>query len=101
MNDVFVNNVLYDNEASYTTHTSTNFKHDIVNNYFIIWPEVQQEYLVSDRQESVHLLQRQLLDTDKDGTSAAGDYSLLVSGHGHRSHRPVVRHDDGESIYST
>jgi hypothetical protein len=38
INTVFVNNVLYNNSASYTTHTSTNFKHDIVNNYFIFGP---------------------------------------------------------------
>jgi hypothetical protein len=35
---VFVNNVLYNYAAGYTTHTSTNFKHDIVNNYFIFGP---------------------------------------------------------------
>jgi pectate lyase len=38
INTVFVNNVLYNNSAGYTTHTSTNFKHDILNNYFIFGP---------------------------------------------------------------
>lgn len=38
VNDVFVNNVLYNYEAGYTTHTSTDFKHDVVNNYFIFGP---------------------------------------------------------------
>jgi hypothetical protein len=38
VNDVFVNNVLYNYSAGYTTHTSTAFKHDIVNNYFIFGP---------------------------------------------------------------
>ena len=38
INTVFVNNVLYNDSAGYTTHTSTNFKHDIVNNYFIFGP---------------------------------------------------------------
>jgi len=35
---VFVNNVLYNYSAGYTTHTSTEFKHDLVNNYFIFGP---------------------------------------------------------------
>jgi hypothetical protein len=35
---VFVNNVLYNDSAGYTTHTSTTFRHDIVNNYFIFGP---------------------------------------------------------------
>jgi len=38
INDQFINNVHYNNEAGYTTHTSTTFKHDIVNNYFIWGP---------------------------------------------------------------
>jgi hypothetical protein len=38
INDVFVNNVLYNCSAGYTTHTSTSFNHDIVNNYFIAGP---------------------------------------------------------------
>ena len=38
INDVFVNNVLYNCSAGYTTHTSTSFDHDIVNNYFIAGP---------------------------------------------------------------
>lgn len=35
---VFVNNVLYNASAGYTTHTSTTFKHDIVNNAFVFGP---------------------------------------------------------------
>lgn len=35
---VFVNNVLYNYSAGYTTHTSTTFRHDIVNNYFVFGP---------------------------------------------------------------
>ncbi len=38
VNNVFVNNVLYNCSAGYTTHTSTNFEHDIVANYFIFGP---------------------------------------------------------------
>jgi uncharacterized repeat protein (TIGR02543 family) len=38
VNTVFVNNVLYNYAAGYTTHTSTTFSHDLVNNYFIFGP---------------------------------------------------------------
>ena len=38
INDTFINNVLYNCSAGFTTHTSTKFKHDIVNNYFIAGP---------------------------------------------------------------
>jgi pectate lyase len=37
-NTVFVNNLLYNYAAGYTTHTSTDFKHDILNNYFVFGP---------------------------------------------------------------
>jgi len=37
-NTVFINNVLYNCSAGYTTHTSGLFKHDIINNYFIFGP---------------------------------------------------------------
>ncbi len=38
INDIFVNNVLYNCGGGYTTHTSTTFSHDLVNNYFISGP---------------------------------------------------------------
>ncbi len=38
VNTVFVNNLLYNYSAGYTTHTSTNFQHDILNNYFVFGP---------------------------------------------------------------
>jgi pectate lyase len=38
VNNVFVNNLLYNTSAGYTTHTSTAFKHDILNNYFVFGP---------------------------------------------------------------
>jgi hypothetical protein len=38
INTVFVNNLLYNYSAGYTTHTSTSFKHDILNNYFVMGP---------------------------------------------------------------
>ena len=34
INTVFINNTIYNYSAGYTTHTSTAFKHDILNNYF-------------------------------------------------------------------
>ncbi len=38
VNTVFINNAEYNCSAGYTTHTSTPFKHDIVNNYFVYGP---------------------------------------------------------------
>lgn len=38
VNNVFINNVEYNCSAGYTTHTSTRFQHDIVNNYFVAGP---------------------------------------------------------------
>jgi autotransporter-associated beta strand protein len=38
INTVYINNVDYNCSAGYTTHTSTRFKHDIVNNYFVAGP---------------------------------------------------------------
>src|SRR5206468_3242827 len=38
VNNVFVNNLLYNDSAGYTTHTSTAFQHDILNNYFVFGP---------------------------------------------------------------
>jgi hypothetical protein len=38
INNVFVNNLLYNYQAGYTTHTSTAFKHDLINNYFVMGP---------------------------------------------------------------
>ena len=37
-NTVFVNNLVYDYEAGYTTTTHAPFHHDLVNNYFIAGP---------------------------------------------------------------
>ncbi|HEU5396458.1 MAG TPA: autotransporter-associated beta strand repeat-containing protein, partial [Verrucomicrobiae bacterium] len=38
IDDNFVNNVLYNCDAGYTTHTGTEFDHDLVNNYFVAGP---------------------------------------------------------------
>ncbi|MEY4487576.1 MAG: hypothetical protein RIQ79_84, partial [Verrucomicrobiota bacterium] len=37
-NTIYINNTIYNHSAGYTTHTSTPFKHDIINNYFICGP---------------------------------------------------------------
>src|ERR1041385_2507193 len=47
VNTVFINNVLYNCDAGYTTHTSTTFSHDIVNNYFVAGP-ASDEIIVYD-----------------------------------------------------
>lgn len=66
-NTVFVNNVEYNNEASYTTHTSTNFKHDIVNNYFIYGPASSgNTWFQIDKNQTIYY-SGNLLDTDKNG----------------------------------
>ena len=66
-NTVFVNNVEYDNEASYTTHTSTNFKHDIVNNAFIYGPSSDgNTWFQIDKNQSIYY-SGNILDSDKDG----------------------------------
>jgi autotransporter-associated beta strand protein len=71
INDVFVNNVLYNCSAGYTTHTSTSFSHDIVNNYFIAGPAYSSSsdfpwYQVDDNQSIYY--SGNLFDSDSDGT---------------------------------
>jgi autotransporter-associated beta strand protein len=69
INDVFVNNVLYNCSAGYTTHTSTDFSHDIVNNYFIAGPASGSDfpwYQVDNNQSIFYT--GNLYDFDSDGT---------------------------------
>lgn len=66
-NTVFVNNVEYNNEASYTTHTSTNFSHDIVNNYFLYGPATSgNTWFQVDKNQSIYY-SGNLQDSNKDG----------------------------------
>jgi pectate lyase len=54
---VFVNNLLYNYAAGYTTHTSTTFKHDIVNNYFVFGPAstgTDNTWFQVDKNQSIH-----------------------------------------------
>jgi autotransporter-associated beta strand protein len=69
INDVFVNNVLYNCSAGYTTHTSTEFSHDIVNNYFIAGPASGGNFpwYQIDINQSIYY-SGNLYDSDSDGT---------------------------------
>jgi autotransporter-associated beta strand protein len=70
INDVFVNNVLYNCSAGYTTHTGTEFSHDIVNNYFIAGPASSSEnfpWYQVDNNQSIYY-SGNLYDSDSDGT---------------------------------
>lgn len=69
INDEFINNVHYNNEAGYTTHTSTNFKHDIVNNYFVHGPAstgTDNTWFQIDSNQSIYCAGN-LKDTNLDG----------------------------------
>lgn len=67
INDVFVNNVHYNFEAGYTTHTSTNFKHDIVNNYFVYGPKGKNPWFQVDKNQSIYA-SGNMVDNNRDGT---------------------------------
>jgi hypothetical protein len=66
INDVFVNNILYNFEAGYTTHTSTHFNHDIVNNYFVYGPTGKNEWFQVDKNQSIYA-SGNMIDKNKDG----------------------------------
>ena len=70
VNNVFVNNVLYNYSAGYTTHTSTNFTHDIVNNYFIFGPAstgTDNTWYQVDKNQSIYYAGN-LKDSNLNGT---------------------------------
>jgi len=70
VNTVFVNNVLYNDSAGYTTHTSTNFTHDILNNYFIFGPAstgTDNTWYQIDKNQSIYYAGN-LKDTNLNGT---------------------------------
>jgi hypothetical protein len=69
INSIFVNNVLYNCSAGYTTHTSTNFNHDIVNNYFIMGPAsagTDNQWFQIDKNQSIYY-SGNLKDNNYDG----------------------------------
>jgi len=69
VNDTFINNLEYNNSAGYTTHTSTRFKHDIVNNYFVAGPASGGDFpwYQVDNNQSIYFTGN-LYDSDKNGT---------------------------------
>jgi hypothetical protein len=69
INNTFVNNVLYNCSAGYTTHTSTNFKHDIIGNYFIKGPAstgTDNQWYQVDKNQSIYYTGN-LKDSNLDG----------------------------------
>lgn len=74
VNTVFVNNVLYNCNAYYTTHTSTPFNHDIVNNYFILGPGsgiTNDVWFQVDKNQSIYY-SGNLMDSVQDGKLNGG-----------------------------
>lgn len=70
INTVFVNNLLYNYSAGYTTHTSTNFTHDILNNYFVMGPAstgTDNTWYQIDLNQSIYY-SGNLKDTNLNGT---------------------------------
>ncbi len=69
-NTIFINNTLYNFSAGYTTHTSTRFSHDIINNYFICGPASGSggnAWFQIDTNQSMYYTGN-LLDNDKNST---------------------------------
>ncbi|HEU6448251.1 MAG TPA: autotransporter-associated beta strand repeat-containing protein [Verrucomicrobiae bacterium] len=66
---VFINNAEYNCSAGYTTHTSTHFKHDIVNNYFVAGPASGGNFpwYQIDNNQSMYFTGN-LYDSDKNST---------------------------------
>ena len=93
---VFVNNVLYNDSAGYTTHTSTNFTHDILNNYFIFGPAstgTDNTWYQVDKNQSIYYAGN-LKDTNLNGTlDGAATTPYWYQGTGHGAHRPLVERD--------
>ena len=73
INTVFINNLEYNNSAGYTTHTSTPFKHDIVNNYFIDGPASGGDFpwFQIDDNQSIYF-SGNLHDSDQNGALNGG-----------------------------
>jgi hypothetical protein len=100
-NTVFVNNVEYNNEASYTTHTSTNFKHDIVNNYFIYGPATSgNTWFQVDKNQAIYY-SGNMQDSDKDGAlGGAATTPYWYQGAGDILTAPWSTVTTGNPIYS-
>ncbi len=72
---VFVNNVLYNFQAGYTVaNTSGNFRHDIINNYFITGPTDPtggNAFFQMNANQTIYTTGN-LIDNDNDGTLSGG-----------------------------
>lgn len=86
VNNVFINNVIYNFEAGYTcANTSGVFSHDIVNNYFITGPATttpSDDFFQFDANQSVYA-SGNLLDSSDNGTlngssTAPGGGSIVL-----------------------
>jgi len=74
-NTVFVNNLLYNYSAGYTTHTSTTFSHDILNNYFIFGPAstgTDNTWFQVDKNQSIYYAGN-LKDKDLNGVLSGAE----------------------------
>ena len=82
VNTVFINNAEYNNSAGYTTHTSTRFKHDIVNNMFVAGPASSSSnfpWYQIDNNQSIYFTGN-LYDSDKNG-SLGGSTTVPLPGY--------------------
>ena len=100
INDVFVNNLLYNYSAGYTTHTSTNFTHDILNNYFVFGPAstgTDNTWYQVDKNQSIYYAGN-LKDTNRDGTlNGAATTPYWYQGEGTVLDQPVVDRDQRDA----
>ncbi len=87
VNNVFINNVVYNYQAGYTVaNTSGNFSHDIVNNYFIAGPSTStpsDNFFQMDSNQKIYSTGN-LLDGDKNGSlggssTSPGSGTILTS----------------------
>ena len=75
INSIFVNNIHYNYEAGYTTHTSTNFKHDIINNYFVYGPKGKNTWFQVDKNQTIHA-KGNMVDNNRDGKLNGGNTNI-------------------------
>ncbi|MCQ2125588.1 MAG: hypothetical protein MJZ25_15545 [Fibrobacter sp.] len=100
INDVFVNNVHYNFEAGYTTHTSTHFKHDIVNNYFVYGPKGSNPWFQVDKNQSIYA-SGNMIDTNRDGVLNGGASSIYYyQGPGEELKEPWNEMTNKNPVYS-
>lgn len=100
INDVFVNNVHYNFEAGYTTHTSTHFKHDIVNNYFVYGPKGSNPWFQVDKNQSIYA-SGNMIDTNRDGVLNGGTSNIYYyQGEGEVLSKPWSEETTKNPIYS-